>query len=129
MTDTVADIIIRVKNSYMARHDQVTVPASGLREHVARVLVETGYLANVERVAKKPQDELILTLRYINGKPAMTDVKRVSKPGRRVYTGSGKLPRILSGYGTSVVSTSKGVMTSKQARAENIGGEVLFSIW
>lgn len=129
MTDTVADIIIRVKNSYLARHEQVTVPASGLREQVARVLVETGYLENVERVAKKPQDELVLTLRYINGKPALTDVKRISKPGRRMYSGAGKLPRILSGYGTAVISTSKGVMTAQKARSENIGGEVLFSIW
>lgn len=129
MTDTVADMIIRIKNAYLARHTEVTMPASKLRENIGRILVETGYLSSAERVAKTPQDDLVYVLRYVNGKPAMTDLERISKPGRRVYMTADTLPRVLAGYGTAVISTSQGVMTSQQAKKKNIGGEVLFKVW
>lgn len=129
MTDIVADMIIRIKNGYMAKRATVGVPASSLRENIARILVEAGYIEKVERVEKKPQDELNLTLRYVNGKPSMADVQRISKPGRRIYVTSDKLPVVLSGYGTAVLSTSQGVMTVQQAKDKKIGGELLFKVW
>lgn len=129
MTDTVADMIIRIKNAYMARHTEVRLPASKLRQSIGAILVESGYLAGAERVTKTPQDELVFGLRYVNGKPALTDLERISKPGRRVYVTADTLPRVLSGYGTAVISTSQGVMTSQQAKQKNIGGEVLFKVW
>ncbi len=129
MTDAVADMIIRIKNGYLAKRGQVVVPASNLLADIAQLLVTTGYLEATERVTKQPQDELNLTLRYIKGKPAMTDVKRVSKPGRREYATVDQLPRVLSGFGTAVISTSQGVLTVQQAKEKKIGGEVLFKIW
>lgn len=129
MTDTVADLIIRIKNAYLAKHTSVEVPASRLRENITKILVEAGYVAEYTREDRKPQDVLQIQLRYVNGKPAMTDVKRVSKPGRRIYTTADKLPIVLGGYGTAVVSTSQGVMSDKAARQSNVGGEVLFEIW
>ncbi len=129
MTDTVADLIIRIKNAYMAKHKTVVMPASKLRENIVKILVEGGYVSSYEREAGKPQDTLSIDLRYINGKPAVVDVKRVSKPGRRVYSSSEQLPKVLGGYGTCVISTSQGVMSDKEARQKKIGGEVLFQVW
>jgi small subunit ribosomal protein S8 len=129
MTDTIADMIIRIKNAYMARHKQVVMPASMLRENIAKILVETGYVESFVRQEQAPQDELSLVLRYINGKPALTDLERISKPGRRVYATSENLPKVLAGYGTAVISTSSGVMTSQQAKEKHIGGEILFKVW
>lgn len=129
MTDTIADMIIRIKNAYMARHKQVVMPASLLRENIAKILVETGYVESFVRQEQSPQDELSLVLRYINGKPALTNLERVSKPGRRVYASSENLPKVLAGYGTAVISTSSGVMTTAQAKEKHIGGEILFKIW
>lgn len=122
-------MMTRIKNAYMAKHGEVRLPATTLRESIATLLVETGYLVSSSREARKPQDELVLTLRYINGKPSMTDVKRISKPGRRVYRTVDQLPRVLNGYGTAVISTSQGVKTDKAARLAGVGGEVLFEIW
>ncbi len=129
MTDAVADLIIRIKNAYLAKHDKVVLPASKLRENIAHILVETGYATGVERVTKSPQDDLVITLRYIKGKAALSDLERVSKPGRRIYATADKLPVVLSGYGTAVLTTSQGVMTVQQARDKKLGGEILFKIW
>lgn len=129
MTDTVADMITRIKNAYMARHSDVTMPASKQRESIAKILAETGYIVEFVREEQKPQDVLKLTLRYVKGKPALTDVKRISSPGRRVYEPADKLPRVLGGYGISVISTSQGVMTDKTAREKGLGGEVMFKMW
>lgn len=129
MTDTVADMIIQIKNAYLAHKDEVVVPASTMRESIAQLLAQEGYIASVSRVAKQPQDSLAVTLRYVNGSPALTNLKRISKPGQRIYAPVDKLPRVLSGHGTTLISTSKGIKTTAQARQEKIGGEVLFSIW
>lgn len=129
MTDTVADLIIRIKNAYMAKHKTVAMPASNLRENILKILVEGGYVSSYAREEQKPQAILNIDLRYINGKPAVVDVKRVSKPGRRVYRTSDQLPQVLGGYGTAVISTSQGVMSDKEARQKKIGGEVLFQVW
>lgn len=129
MTDSIADLITRIKNAYLAKHDDVVLPATKLRETIAKLLVTQGYLTEVERVAGKPQDTLKLTLRYVKGKPALTNVVRVSKPGRRLYQPADKLPKVLGGYGVSVISTSKGILTDAQAREAGVGGEVLFKAW
>lgn len=129
MTDTVADMITIIRNAYLANKDEVHLPASKMREAMANILVAEGYLQSSERVTKEPQDELVLKLRYIDHSPAITKIRRVSKPGRRTYSTVEKIPRVLNGYGTLVVSTSKGIMTDKQARQENVGGEILFEVW
>jgi small subunit ribosomal protein S8 len=129
MTDTIADMIIQIKNAYLAHKDEVRLPASKLREQIAELLVQEGYLADVTREPLPPQDVLVLKMRYIDGRSALTNVKRVSKSGQRIYRTADKLPRVLSGYGTSIISTSKGIMTVTQAKKVNVGGEVLFSIW
>jgi len=129
MTDTVADLIIRIKNAYMAKHKTVAMPASNMRESILKILVEGGYVSAYAREEQKPQDVLNVDLRYINGKPAVVNVKRMSKPGRRMYSSADQLPRVLGGYGTAVISTSQGVMSDKEARQKKIGGEVLFQVW
>ncbi len=129
MTDTVADMIVQIKNAYLAHKDEVAFPASIMRERIAELLVQEGYIADVNRVAQKPQDSLVIKLRYVNGYPALTNIKRISKPGQRIYSSVEKLPRVLSGHGTSIISTSQGIKTTAQARQEKIGGEVLFNIW
>lgn len=129
MTDPIADMIIRIKNALMARHDEVRLPHSKLKEAIARLLVEHKYVEAVEVEPTKPQATLVLTLRYINRVPAISDVKRLSKPGRRLYATVSTIPRTLGGYGLTLVSTSKGVMTGQQARQQNVGGELLCQIW
>lgn len=129
MTDTVADMIIQIKNAYLAHKEEVRLPCSQLREDIGHLLVEEGYLSEVSREPQTPQDVLVLRLRYVDEQPSLTQVKRISKPGQRIYAKASKLPRVLSGYGTSIISTSHGLMTVKQAKEANLGGEVLFSIW
>jgi len=122
-------MIVQIKNAYLAHKDEVAFPASIMRERIAELLVQEGYIADVNRVAQKPQDSLVIKLRYVNGYPALTNIKRISKPGQRIYSSVEKLPRVLSGHGTSIISTSQGIKTTAQARQEKIGGEVLFNIW
>ncbi len=129
MTDTVADMIIRIKNAYLARQDEVRMPSSKLRASIAQLLVSNGYLVESTVEEQQPQNNLILKLRYVGAQPAMTEVRRISKPGRRVYVTADKLPRVLAGHGTAILSTSSGLMTDKQAKQANVGGEVLFTVW
>jgi small subunit ribosomal protein S8 len=129
MNDTVSDLIIRIKNAYMAHHKEVVLPATKLREAIVKLMVEQGYLTSFVREAGTPQDTLKLELRYVKGKPALTDVERLSKPGRRVYQSVDKLPKVLGGYGIAVISTSKGILSDAQAREAGVGGELLFKAW
>lgn len=129
MTDTVADMITIIRNAYLARKDEVRMPVSKMREQIAQILVDEGYLTQAERETKAPQDDLVLSLRYINREPAITGIERVSKPGQRLYATSDKIPYVLNGYGTMVITTSQGIMTDKQARKANVGGELLFKVW
>ncbi len=129
MTDPIADMLTRIKNAYLARKAVVSVPSSKVKESLATVLIADGYIEKYEKQDKKPQADLILTLRYVGKRPAMTDVKRVSKPGRRLYTPAWQLPRTLGGYGSTIISTSQGLMNDKQARAKNLGGELICKIW
>lgn len=129
MNDPIADMIIRIKNALLARHETVVVPHSKLKEQLSRILMENNYVESYQVEQKSPQSEIVFKLRYVGKVPAITDVKRVSKPGRRVYTSSMKIPRALGGYGITVVSTSRGIMTDKEAKKQNVGGEVLCQIW
>lgn len=129
MTDPIGDMIIRVKNALMANHQQVTIPHSKMKEAIANILLTHGYITAVEVVDKQPQKELLLTLKYVDKLPAISEVKRVSKPGRRLYSSAGQVVETLGGYGLTILTTSKGVMSGKDARKQNVGGEVLCQIW
>lgn len=113
----------------MARHSTVEVPYSKIKKSIAEILVEEGYLSEVTVKEGTPFNTLVLTLKYIGRLPVINDVKRLSKPGRRLYAPAKQLPKALGGYGITILSTSKGVMTDKRARKENIGGELLCQVW
>jgi len=129
MNDPIADMIIRIKNALMAKHGSVSIPHSRMKEQIGKILLKYEYIEDCKVENKVPQSEIIVKLKYINHIAAITDVKRVSTPGRRVYSPADKIPRALGGYGITIVSTSKGVMTDKEAKKQNIGGEVLCQIW
>ncbi len=129
ITDPIGDMLIRIKNAQLAKHEQLTLPHSNLKEAIAKLFVKENYIEKVEVKEKKPQSELVLTLRYVDGLAGITGMERISKPGRRLYAKSGQIPQTLNGYGITIVSTSKGVMTDDEARKKNVGGELLCKIW
>lgn len=129
MTDPIADMIIRIKNAVMAEHKELILPHSKMKEAIAKILKENNYIADYKVEEKKPQSDIKLTLNYINGVAAISGVKRISKPGRRVLLPVDKIPRTLNGYGVTIISTNKGVVDDKTARKQNLGGEVLCQIW
>ena len=131
MTDPIADMLTRIRNAQIARHDTVTIPASKAKQAIARILLEEGYIKAYDRIDDGVQGQLKLTLKYVNNKqqPVIAGLKRISKPGLRVYAGSQDLPRVLGGLGVAIISTSKGLMTDKKARQDRLGGEVLAYIW
>jgi small subunit ribosomal protein S8 len=129
MTDPIADMITRIKNAVLSRHQTVSMPHSKMKEALARLLVESGYIDSVDVVKQSPRDELVVTLKYVGRVPAITNVRRISKPGRRMYSSVMQIPRSLGGYGLTIVSTNKGIMSDKQARQQNVGGEVICQIW
>lgn len=129
MTDSIGDMIIRVKNGYMARKKSITVPHTKTLESIAKIFVTEKYLEEMSVQDTTPRKTLVLALRYVDGTPVVSDVKRMSKPGLRKYATSDKLPITLGGYGTTIVSTSQGVMTGKEAKKKGVGGELLCSIW
>lgn len=130
LTDPLGDMLTRIRNGSNARHATVSVPNSKLRVSVARILKEQGFVQDVATVPGKPAPQLRITLRYGERKtPMLRGVERVSKPGRRVYAGKAEIPRVQGGLGVTIVSTSKGVMTGQEARANGLGGEVLCRAW
>ena len=130
MTDPIADMLTRIRNAATAAHDDVTIPASKIKENIARILVEEGYVASYELVNDNSHPAIRLQLRYDEERePAIAGIQRVSRPGRRVYRTAADLPRVLGGLGVAIISTSQGVMTDKQARREHVGGEVLAYVW
>ncbi len=129
MTDSIADMIIRVKNAYMAKKKDVRAPHTKVLESIANLLKEEKYIESVSIEETTPRKTIVMTLRYVGVTPAVSDVKRISKPGLRKYSTSDKIPRTLGGYGLTIVSTSQGVMSGKQAKAKGIGGEILLTIW
>jgi small subunit ribosomal protein S8 len=129
ISDPIADMLISLKNGYLAYRKSVVVPYSKLKEELAKILVKEGYLLEAKVEPRKQGRDLTLWLRYKGSKPACQQVRRISKPGRRVYQGVTRLPRVLGGLGIAVVSTSKGLMTAKEARGKKLGGEVICEIW
>jgi len=131
VNDPIADMLTRIRNAQIARHDTVTIPASKAKQAIARILLEEGYIKAYDRIDDGVQGQLKLTLKYVNNKqqPVIAGLKRISKPGLRVYAGSQDLPKVLGGLGVAIISTSKGLMTDKKARQDRLGGEVLAYIW
>ena len=130
VTDTIADMLTRIRNANAMRYTEVSVPASKLKEELAKILKEEGFIVDYKIVDKDVQGNIVLTLKYGKNKErVITGLKRISKPGLRVYVKSDEVPKVLNGLGIAIISTSKGIMTDKQARANNLGGEVLAYIW
>ena len=130
ITDPVADMLTRIRNANTAKHEKVDVPASNLKKAIAQILLDEGYIKAYEIVDDGTQGIIRITLKYLAGKEkVISGLRRVSKPGLRVYAGADELPKVLRGLGIAIVSTSKGVMTDKAARAAHVGGEVLAFIW
>ena len=130
ITDPVADMLTRIRNANSAKHETVDVPASNLKKAIAQILLEEGYIKSYSLVDNGNQGVIHITLKYLAKKaPVLSGLKRVSKPGLRIYAGADELPKVLKGLGIAIVSTSKGVMTDEKARELHIGGEVLAFIW
>jgi len=129
MTDPIADMIIRIKNALLARHTEVVVPSSKIKQAIARILEQEGYIESTTIRPDAPQSNLVIKLKYSGKSPVITDVKRLSSPGRRLYAPASKIPRALGGYGITIISTSRGLVTDKEARKQNVGGELLCQIW
>ena len=130
ITDPVADMLTRIRNANSAKHETVDVPASNLKKAIAQILLDEGYIKSYTVVDNGNQGMIHITLKYLAKKQqVISGLRRVSKPGLRVYAGADELPRVLRGLGVAIVSTSKGVMTDKAARAAHVGGEVLAFVW
>ena len=130
ITDPVADMLTRIRNANTAKHESVDVPASNLKKAIAQILLDEGYIKSFEVVEDGTQGIIRIQLKYLAGKEqVISGLRRVSKPGLRVYAGADELPRVLKGLGIAIISTSKGVMTDKKARANHVGGEVLAFVW
>ena len=130
ITDPIADLLTRIRNASCAKPPSVDVPASNLKKAICQILVDEGYIKSVQLIEDDKQGTLRLTLKYQdNGQPVIAGLRRVSKPGLRIYTNCEDMPRVMKGLGTAIISTSKGVMTDKAARAAHVGGEVLAFVW
>ena len=129
ITDPIADMLTRIRNANAQRHETVDVPASKLKKAIAEILFEEGYIKSYEEIEDNSQGIIRITLKYVNKQRVISGLKRISKPGLRVYASKDELPKVLGGLGIALVSTSKGIMTDKKAREAGIGGEVLAYIW
>lgn len=128
-TDPIADMLIRVKNGYLARKAEVMIPFSKVKENILKTLSVKGYIKNVKEVVVESKSQLKVELVYNKNKPALTEIIRVSKPSVRVYTKKVSIPRILGGLGTVIISTPKGIMTGEEARKKGLGGEIICKVW
>ena len=130
ITDSIADMLTRIRNANSAKHDTVEVPASNMKKSIAQILLDEGYIKDFEVIDDGKQGIIKITLKYgPNKTQIITGLRKVSKPGLRIYSGCEDMPKVMKGLGIAIVSTSKGVMTDKQARKENVGGEVLAFVW
>ena len=129
ISDPISDFLIRLKNASRAENETFTAPSSKMKVELARILKEEVYIWNYEVSTEGKFPEIKVTAKYVDGTPALTDLKRVSRPGRRHYVGAGEVPRVLNGLGIAILSTSRGVMTGAQAKRENVGGELLAMVW
>jgi small subunit ribosomal protein S8 len=128
MTDVIADMLTRIRNALNAKHETVEIPASNTKKAIANILLNEGYISNVELI-EGVQGTIKITLKYENNQKVITGLKRVSKPGLRVYVGAEEIPQVLGGLGIAILSTSKGIMTGKEAKKAHQGGEVLAYVW
>ncbi|PWM72181.1 MAG: 30S ribosomal protein S8 [Bacillota bacterium] len=130
MTDVIADMLTRIRNALLAKHDTVEIPASNMKKAIANILLKEGYISDVAFEEGNVQGKIIITLKYgANKAKVISGLKRVSKPGLRIYVGCEEIPQVLGGLGIAILSTSKGVMTDKEARKAHQGGEVLAYVW
>ena len=130
ITDTIADMLTRIRNANSAKHDTVDIPASNMKKAIAQILLDEGYIKSFTVVEDGKQGTIRVVLKYGQGKtPVIQGLRRVSKPGLRIYTSCEDMPRVMKGLGVAILSTNKGVMTDRPARKENVGGEVLAFIW
>ena len=130
ITDPIADLLTRIRNASTAKHPSVDIPASNLKKAIANILLEEGYVKGVQVIADDKQGVIRIALKYTEtDAPVISGIRRVSKPGLRIYTNCEDMPKVMKGLGTAIISTSKGVMTDKAARANNVGGEVLAFVW
>lgn len=129
MTDPIADMLTRIRNGNMKKHESVEVPASNMKKSLAQILLDEGYIKGFNVVEDNMQGMITIDLKYVDDQRVISGLKRISKPGRRVYVRANEVPRVLDGLGIAVLSTSHGVLTDKQAREEGVGGEVLCYIW
>ena len=130
VTDTIADMLTRIRNANQMRYEEVKVPASNIKKEIAKILKEEGFIKDYKIDSDNTQGTIILTLKYTDKKErVITGLTRISKPGLRVYAKNDEIPKVLNGLGIAIISTSKGIMTDKEARKQNIGGEVLAYIW
>ncbi|MBP8002189.1 MAG: 30S ribosomal protein S8 [Chloroflexi bacterium] len=133
MNDPIADMLTRIRNAVQRQHQAVSIPYSRLKENIANVLKDEGYIESFEVIPEKPQSVLRLKLKYVgdrrNRQPVITAIERISRPGRRVYVGKSEIPWVLSGMGIAILTTSQGVMTGQKARHLGLGGEILCKVW
>jgi len=130
VSDTIADMLTRIRNANQMRYEEVKVPASNIKKEIARILKEEGFIKDYKIEDNDAQGTIVLSLKYTDKRErVITGLKRISKPGLRVYANKDEIPKVLNGLGIAIISTSKGIMTDKEARKENIGGEVLAYIW
>jgi small subunit ribosomal protein S8 len=129
ITDPIGDMFTRIKNAFLAKQEKVVVPHSKMKEAILLKLKENKYIKDFEIIEKKPQNEIIVELSYIDDSPAISGFKRISSPGRRLYAGVEEIPSALNSYGITIVSTNKGILTDREARKLNVGGELIYQIW
>ena len=129
VSDPIADMLTRIRNANQMRYTEVEVPASKIKEDIARILKDEGFIADYKIKEEKVQNTIVLTLKYADKQRVITGLKRISKPGLRVYAKANEMPQVLNGLGIAIVSTSKGVMTGKEAKSKSLGGEVLAYVW
>lgn len=130
MTDPITDMLNRIRNAQAVSHQTASIPFSNLKFEIAKILEKEGFIEKVEKKGRKPQRHLLVALKYKKGgEPAISGLKRISKPGQRIYVGSKKIKRVRGGYGMAIVSTSQGLMSAKEARKKKLGGEVMCEVW
>ena len=130
MTDTIADMLTRIRNALIAKHDSVEIPASTMKKAIAQILVDEGYIKSFEVIADGEKKTIRIQLKYgANKQRVIVGIKRISRPGLRVYARTDEMPKVLGGRGLAIVSTSRGVMTDREARKQGVGGEVLAYVW
>ena len=130
ITDPIADLLTRIRNASTAKHPSVEIPASNMKKAICQILVDEGYIKGMQVKNDTVQGTIVVTLKYqANGEPVIAGLRRVSKPGLRIYTNCEDMPKVMKGLGTAIISTSKGIMTDKAARAAHVGGEVLAFVW